>query len=179
MWLSSDWLVVRKQESHAQPEQETGISRLPPGWEFLYNNSQIWICAFLEEEPGPCPMAALLFPDCLSCVSLSSHVCFITSPSSLITARICPWELREPAQTRKWKQSLEWGGHKFKHFFSKSFWKGSLIDQANLLSLQQNYEAWLRFTFFSVGLQDGHGLYKILWYFWIVAWSQSHFKALC
>lgn len=23
VWLSSDWLVVRKQESHAQPEQET------------------------------------------------------------------------------------------------------------------------------------------------------------
>ena len=29
------------------------------------------LCVFLEEEPGPCPKAALLFLDCSSLVSAS------------------------------------------------------------------------------------------------------------
>ena len=35
----------------------------------LQKNSQILLCIFLEEEPGPCPKAALLFLDCSSLVS--------------------------------------------------------------------------------------------------------------
>ena len=56
----------------------------------LEKSSKILLCIFLEEEPGPCPKAALLFLDCFS----SLHFCIPSLPW-LATAWTCPLELRE------------------------------------------------------------------------------------
>ena len=52
--LSSNWFVVFQESWTLVPTEEL---------------RGILLCIFLEEEPGPCPMAALLFLDCSSFVS--------------------------------------------------------------------------------------------------------------